>query len=67
MLQTPVPDGNVRLVPQGATYGFEDEALERLTPAQKHLVRMGPLHAGVIQERLRQIALAIGIPGERLP
>ena len=67
MLRTPAPGGNVRLVPKGAAYGFEDEALESLTPAQKHLARMGTRNARVIQDKLRQIALAIGIPGERLP
>jgi hypothetical protein len=67
MLRTPAPGGNVRLVPRGAVYGFEDEALEGLTRAQKHLARMGPGNVRVIQAKLRQIALAIGIPAERLP
>lgn len=67
LLRTPAPGGNVRLVPRGAAYGFEDEALESLTPAQKHLARMGARNVRVIQDKLRQIALAIGIPGERLP
>ena len=56
-----------RLVPKGASYAFEDEALEKLTPAQKQLARMGPRNARIIQDKLRQIALAIGIPADRLP
>lgn len=67
MLQTPALSGNVRLVPRGAAYAFEDEALERLTPAQKHLARMGTRNVRVIQDTLRQIALAIGVPRDRLP
>lgn len=67
LLQTPAVGENVRLVPRGVVYGFEDEALERLTPPQKHLARMGTRHARGVQDKLRQIALAIGIPGERLP
>lgn len=67
LLRAPVLGENVRLAPRGAAYGFEDEALESLTAAQKHLARMGPRHARVIQDKLRQIALAIGIPRERLP
>ena len=67
LLQTPVIGADVRLVPQGVSYGFEDPALEGLTPAQKHLARMGTRHARAIQDKLRQIALAIGIPQERLP
>ena len=67
MIQTPALDANVRLVPQGASYGFENGALENLTPAQKHLARMGARNVRVIQDKLRQLALAIGIPPERLP
>ena len=67
MLRTPALDANVRLVPRGVSYGFDDAALERLTAAQKHLARMGPRNARVVQDKLRQIALAIGIPRERLP
>lgn len=67
MLRAPVLSGNERLVPMGALYAFEDETLESLTPAQKHLVRMGARNVRVIQDKLRQIALAIGIPPGRLP
>lgn len=67
MLRTPALGGTVRLVPRGATYGFQDEALESLTPAQKQLARVGARNVGVIQNKLRQIALAIGVPSERLP
>jgi Protein of unknown function (DUF3014) len=68
MLQTPVLDGQVPIVPKGATlYAFEDPRLERLTAAQKQLARMGPRNVRVIQNKLRQIALALGIPPERLP
>ena len=66
MLRTPGLSENVRLVPSGALYAFEDEALENLTPAQKYLARMGAPNARVIQDKLRQVALAIGIPPERL-
>lgn len=68
MLRTPVPAGNVSLVQRGATmYAFEDARIERLTPAQKQLARMGPGNARAIQGKLREIALALGIPSERLP
>jgi len=68
MLRTPVFDGEVTLVPKGAaSYAFADQRIERLTPAQKQLVRMGPRNARAVQGKLRQIALALGIPAERLP
>jgi len=67
LLSTPVPAGDVRLVPAGAVYEYEDEALQRLTPAQRQLLRMGPRNMQIVQDKLRQVALAIGIPSERLP
>jgi hypothetical protein len=68
MLQTPALNGEVRLVPTGAVlYAFENPRVEGLTAAQKQLARMGPRNVRVIQGKLRQIALALGIPAERLP
>ena len=67
LLRTPIAGPETRLVPNGAGYAFEDDALEKLTPAQKQLARMGPRNARLVQDKLRQIALAIGIPADRLP
>jgi hypothetical protein len=68
MLQTPALNGEVRLIPTGAVlYAFENPRIEGLTAAQKQLARMGPRNVRVIQGKLRQIALALGIPAERLP
>jgi hypothetical protein len=67
LLRTPTVGPDTRLVPKGASYVFEDDTLEQLTPAQKQLARMGPRNARLIQDKLRQIALEIGIPGDRLP
>lgn len=67
LLRTPVVGPETRIVPKGASYTFEDEALEKLTPAQKQLARMGPRNARIIQDKLRQVAIAIGIPSDRLP
>ena len=38
-----------------------------LTGVQKQLLRMGPRNVRIIQSSLREIALALGIPAERLP
>jgi Protein of unknown function (DUF3014) len=67
LLETPVQDGALRVEPRGIVYGFADEELEDLTAAQKQLLRMGPRNARVVQRALRSIALALGIPSERLP
>lgn len=67
LLRTPVIDEPVRLRPVGIGYGFADERFQSLTPAQKQLLRMGPRNVRTIQAALREIALEIGIPEERLP
>lgn len=66
LLRAPVLDGNVGLDPKGGVFAFEDPAIERLPAARKQLTRMGPRNVRIIQARLREIALALGIPAERL-
>ena len=68
LLQTPVIDRPVRVEPKGGVaYQYADPALEELTAAQKQLLRTGPRNVRIIQSALRQLALALGIPPERLP
>lgn len=67
LLRTPAAGSDTRLVAKGGSYAFEDATLESLTPAQKQLARMGPRNVRIIQDKLRQIAVAIGIPADRLP
>ena len=67
LLSTPVLDGPIRVEPRGVGYAFADPRLEALTAAQKQLLRTGPRNVRVFQTSLRAIALALGIPAERLP
>jgi hypothetical protein len=68
MLQVPIVEGSVRLEETGATqYRHADATLQQLTQAQRQLLRMGPANVRVIQRKLREIALALGIPASRLP
>lgn len=67
LLATPAQDGPTRVVPRGVGYGFADPRFEGLTGAQKQLLRMGPRNLRTVQASLRDIALALGIPAERLP
>src|SRR5688572_18086642 len=68
LLEAPAVGGEVAVVPsRGVLYNFNDARIERLTQAQKQLVRMGPRNVRAIQRSLRDIALALGIPPERLP
>jgi hypothetical protein len=49
------------------TYVYMDADLESRSAAQKHLMRMGPRNTKMIQAKLREIALGIGIPEYELP
>lgn len=68
LLETPIVDDPVQAEPQGGVgYGFAAPNVEALPAAQKQLLRMGPRNVRTIQSSLRAIALALGIPAERLP
>ncbi|MGH9161274.1 MAG: DUF3014 domain-containing protein [Vicinamibacteraceae bacterium] len=51
---------------RGVNYVYADENIEALPAAQKQLIRMGPRNRETIQQKLREIALALGIPEDRL-
>jgi len=67
LLSTPAVDATERLKQKGIGYGYADERLESLTAAQKQLLRMGPRNVRVIKAKLRDIAIALGIPPAHLP
>jgi hypothetical protein len=64
LLRAPVRDGEIELVPKVRSYEYADPTLEALSPAQKHLLRMGPANARRVQAKLRELATALGLePG----
>ncbi len=68
LLETPIVDDPIRVeTNSGVGYRFADPELEALAPAQKQLLRMGAANVRSIQSSLRKIAVALGIPAERLP
>jgi len=67
LLSTPVPDDPIEVEASGGVYAYANPGLEQLSSAQKLLIRTGPANARKIQARLREIALALGIPAARLP
>jgi hypothetical protein len=68
LLATPIPSGELALHPRGAVvYSYANENLESLTGAQKHLMRMGPRNERLVKDKLREIAVALGIAEHRLP
>jgi hypothetical protein len=66
LLEAPVVERPIILRPVSVSYAFEDEKLESLSPAQKHLLRMGPENTRRIQKKLRELAAALGLnpPGK---
>lgn len=58
LLQTPQPRGEIRLVKPSVMYKFADPKLEALSPAQKQLLRMGPVNATIVK---RQLGLLRGL------
>lgn len=67
LLNVPIVEGNMILEKGVVTYIYADSRLERLSEAQKHILRMGPENVRIIQEKLREIALMLGFPQDKLP
>jgi hypothetical protein len=55
----PAVPGDAPLKEKGLVYAFADDALERLSPAQKQLLRMGPRNEKKIQDKLGEFARAL--------
>jgi hypothetical protein len=67
LLQTPDVAEDAPVEPSAVMYKYVDPRLEGLSPAQKQLLRMGPGNVRIVKQKLREIALALGIPSEQLP
>jgi len=55
LLAVPVIEKDIMLEEKVTTYMFADPRLEKLNPAKKHLLRMGPGNIKKIQAKLREI------------
>ena len=55
LLETPDIPAPIYLTKPEAVYVFEDPALEAMTAGQKILVRMGPVNAAIVKEKLAEI------------
>ena len=58
IVDAPVVEGDIAVVPHGANDLFADEKLEVLGPVEKHLIRMGPKNEKVIQAKARELLAA---------
>ncbi len=67
LLATPVVPAGVPLEEKVVTYRYADPRLEDLSDAQRHLLRMGPRNVQRVQEKLRELARAMGMPEAMIP
>jgi hypothetical protein len=59
LLETPMIEGQIRLVQPVVMYKFEDPKLESLSAAQKQLIRMGPENTRLLKEKFSEISLEL--------
>ena len=69
ILDTPIVEREVLLKEEGKGVNFlyVDDGLEDMKEVQKHLLRMGPKNTRKVQQKLREMALALGVPESQLP
>jgi len=67
LLKTPIVEGNVALASRTVAYEYADPRLQSLSSAQRQFLRMGPRNVRLIQAKLRDIALHLGLTPESLP
>jgi hypothetical protein len=56
-----VPDRALEVTQVEGEYAFSDASVERLTPAAKQLLRLGPANAVRVQAKVAELGAAIGI------
>lgn len=64
LLAVDVPDGRLEVIPSPAVatvHEFAEAGLEARSPAEKHLLRMGPDNARRVQAKLAEIGSALGM------
>lgn len=67
LLEVDVPDGPIEVERRTTTYAFADDEYERLSDAQRQLLRMGRGNAIAVQNKLRDIRTAFGWPASPSP
>lgn len=61
LLAVSFPSRPPALVLNSVPYTFASPALEKLSPAAKHLIRFGPANGRKVQAKLRELAKAMGV------
>ena len=62
LLQVPVIEGDVQVTEKVVTFTYANDALEGLSDAQRHLLRMGPENVRRVQAKLRELKAALLAP-----
>ncbi|MEM8500417.1 MAG: DUF3014 domain-containing protein [Pseudomonadota bacterium] len=55
LLQTPQLEGDIKLIQPSVFYKYADPSLERLSSAQKQMLRLGPRNSALVKNKLREI------------
>ena len=58
---TPVIEGDIEVESGVLSYRYSDPDVESLSDVDKHLLRMGPENVGTIQEKLRELRVALSV------
>lgn len=67
LLETPAIPAAPRVqAGKGTNYLYADAEIERLSAAQRQLLRLGPDRAARVKAKLREFAGALGVPSDRL-
>ncbi len=64
LLAVPVLREDVALVPHAIAFRYEDPKLEKLNPAQKQFLRIGPRNVRIVQAKLKELQAALAAPVE---
>jgi hypothetical protein len=65
--RAPIPDRPPELVRSEGLYAYADPALEALGPVEKHLLRMGPRNARLVQGKAKALREALFPTGSDAP
>ncbi len=61
LINTPIPEGQIEVEKHMLVYRFAEPQLEGLSPAQKHLIRLGPENARKVQSKLTFLRSALDL------
>jgi Protein of unknown function (DUF3014) len=61
LLNTPIVDDEIALIPKSVSWEFADPKLQSLSSAQRQFLRMGPRNMRIVKDKLRELAPLLGI------